>query len=262
LKHSLESRAERWAHRGGLIVGAAILVAFGIAFGQAIVRHLQLAVIEALGGYIAGRYLGQMVCYGSLGPLLKQLHLPLTVQPGHPDEAAGLKPVGDLYFFQAMVVAIPALYLAVWWFLIPTFEQYTYWRAPYLGLLAVALTVELLAFLVPLSFFHQEMQAQKAKLLDEADKLGRAVSTVQAALTEAKTEQERNELKDRLSSMTERYWAIERMPTWPVDTKVRRRFTLNNLALFLPLLSQSIHVSGGWQKALEELQKILTQLSS
>jgi hypothetical protein len=85
---------------------------------------------------------------------------------------------------------------------------------------------------------------------------------VQAELTEASTNQERDELKDRLSSLTERYWAIERMPTWPVDTKMRRRFTLNNAALLLPLLTQSIHLTGGWQKALEEIQRILTTLST
>jgi len=215
-----------------------------------------------LGGYLAGRYLGRMAFYGTLGRLLRARNIRLKVQPGHPDGAAGLKPIGDLYFFQAMVIAIPALYLALWWFIIPTMGRYTVWRGPYLGLLAVVLTVEVLAFFAPLWSFHQEMQAQKSVLLNEADTLSGQMDAVQAELPEAKTDQERTALKERLSSMTDRYWAIERMPTWPVDARVRRRFTLNNVVLFLPLITQSIHLSGGWQKALEELQKILTSLST
>jgi hypothetical protein len=150
----------------------------------------------------------------------------------------------------------------VWWFLIPVFGQYEQWREPYLGLLAVVLTIEVLAFLIPLWSFHQEMQDQKAKLLDEADKLSRAVDAVLVELAEAKTDQERTALKERLAQMTERYWAIEQMPTWPLDPRVRRRFTFNNLALFLPLISQSFHMTGAWQKVLEELQQILRNLST
>jgi hypothetical protein len=262
LKQDLSARAARWAHRGGVSVTIVVLLAFLIAFGPDIIQHLDLTLVEMLGGYIVGRYLGRMACYGQLGWLLRQRNIPLNVQPGHLDGAAGFKPVGDLYFFQAMVIAIPALYLAVWWFLIPAFDQYAQWREPYLGLLAVVLTVEVLAFLIPVWSFHQEMLDQKTRLLDEADRLSRAVDSGQAELTEAKTGQERSELKDRLAQMTERYSAIEQMPTWPVDPRVRRRFTFNNLALFLPLISRSFQVTGAWQKVLEELQQILKNIST
>lgn len=261
-KGYLEARADNWAQRAGLITGVAILIAFLVAFGpRAYTEQLPLTLIEVILAYIAGHYLGRMASYGGLGWLLRKKNFTLKVQPGHLDGAAGLKPVGDLYFFQAMLIAIPALYLAIWWFLIPVVGRYSYWREPYLGLLAVVLIFELLAFLVPMWSFHQEMQDQKIKLLKEADELSEQVVAVQSELAKAKTDQERNVLKDQLSYMIERYWAIDQMPTWPVDSKVRRRFALNNLALFLPLISQFIQLTATGQNVIEQIQQILTNLS-
>src|SRR5262249_9844502 len=265
LKHTqedLDTRAETWAHRGGVLVGIALLIAFIVAFGQELVEHINLAFLEVLGGYIAGRYRGRMACYGRLRALLQRQNIAVTVQPGHIDGVAGLKPLGDFYFAQAMVIAVPALYLAVWWFIIPLIGKYSYWREPYLGLLVIVLTVEVLAFLLPLWSFHEAMLAQKARLLGDADTLSRDIATTQMALRAAQSDQERTVLKNRIADMTEQYWAIEQLPTWPVDSRVRRRFTLNNLALFLPLISQSIHVSGIWQTILDDVQHILTGLST
>jgi hypothetical protein len=262
VQEDLETRADAWAHRGGIFVGIALLIAFIVAFGQELVGHIDLTVVEVLGGYIVGRYLGRMACYGRLGWLLQRQNIILKVQPGHIDGVAGLKPVGDFYFAQAMVIAIPALYLAVWWFIIPLIGQYRNWREPYLGLLVIVLTVEVLAFLLPLWSFHEAMHAQKALLLGDADKLSRAIATAQTALSAAQADQERTALKNRIADMTEQYWAIEQLPTWPVAPAVRRRFTFNNLALFLPIISQSIRVSGVWQTILEDLQRILTGLST
>jgi hypothetical protein len=252
-KVDLEDRANRWARRGGLIVGGALLVAFLAAYRLS--PPLDLTILEVFLGYVAGYYLGRMAAYGGLGRILKREGISLKVQPGHLDGAAGLKPIGDFYFFQAMLVAIPALYLAVWWLIIPLLPgdggMYIHWRDSYLGLLAIALTFEILSFFVPLWSFHREMQVQKVRWQEEADELSRQVARVQADLARSETVQQRNELKEQLSYMTQRYWDIEQLPTWPLDTKTRRRFTLNNLALFLPLLSEFIGVTGAWQLALK-----------
>jgi hypothetical protein len=254
-----EIRSEKYAQWGGAIIGAAVLIGFILAFRLR--AQIPLTILEVLGGVVAGQFLGRAVSYGRLGSFLKEERIPIQVQVGHLDKAAGLKPIGDLYFFQAMLVAIPAAFLAVWWLLIPVFPRYSRWRDPYIGLLAITLIIEFLAFLLPIWSFHMEKQRQKTEKLKEADGLSRSIVDLQSRLVEAQTDQDRSELKDRLSLMIERYSAIEQMPTWPVDAKVQRKFTFSNLGLFLPLASYFLNVKttsglGIWQ----EIGKILVSL--
>ena len=241
---SLEKQAGLWAHRGGLTGAAAILAAF---LACCRLTKPGLMVVETLGGYVAGRYLGRMACYGALSRLLRRWPLTLQLQPGHPDKVAGLKPLGDFYFAQAMVAAIPAVYLAVWWLAIPLLPQYQRWREPYLGLLAIAVVFEVLAFAVPLWLFHREMQTQKQLLLQAADRLSHRITVVQEQLVASQSPEEREELKDYLTDLTQRYWHIENLPTWPVNTKIISRFTLNNVALVLPLLGNVVGSGSLWE---------------
>jgi hypothetical protein len=115
-KQELETRVVKyWALGGGSTIAFAILVAFAFAFpGREIYFKIPLVLAEMLGGYIAGCYLGRMACYGTLGASLKSTGIELRIIAGHPDSVGGLKPIGDLYFYQAMVVAIPAMFLAIW----------------------------------------------------------------------------------------------------------------------------------------------------
>ncbi len=258
-KRNFAVQADRWAYRGGLFIGATMMIAFLVAFGpqKVLYEQLLLTIIETLAGYIAGRYLGRMAFYGRLRQILKTNAVALQVQPDHPDTVAGFKPLGDLYFFQAMVLTIPALYLAIWWFLIPVVGRYAYWRDPYLGLLVIVLTIEVLAFLLPVWSFHRVMVEQKKKLWPEADQLSQRVVAAQAALAYTETDQDRKALKEQLEHLRKRYWAIEKMPTWPVDIQIRRRFTLNNLFLFLPIINQALNLPEVWQDIIGVMQDIV-----
>jgi hypothetical protein len=60
---------------------------------------------------------------------------------------------------------------------------------------------------------------------------------------------------DPCSEITKRYEAIEAMPTWPVNARLRRRFTLNNLALLVPVAAQALGGSDQWQELLQGAQK-------
>lgn len=259
---TLESRTIVWGCAAGLIVGIAILVAFLGAFGRDEFSwaRISLTALEVFGGYIAGWYLGRMASYGRLGLLLKKGGIPVRLTPGHPDGVAGLKPIGNFYFFQAMVASIPAIYLGFWLIVMPFYpveSGYDRWKEPYLGLLPLALAFEILAFLVPIWFFHWEMQKQKSALQPEADSLGRNMMQLETELSELRNTQKYDLLKDHLSHMTKRYFDIENMPTWPVDIKTRRRFTRNNLLLFIPLINNLI---GGKKGFLQALVKTLEEI--
>jgi hypothetical protein len=41
---------------------------------------------------------------------------------------------------------------------------------------------------------------------------------------------------------------LEKAPTWPIDRTIRRRFTLQNLGLMLPLISYLASHTQFWQR--------------
>jgi hypothetical protein len=262
LRGALASRAEYLGHRAGLIVAVLLAVATIFAFGPEYVSDkLVLVVVELATGYVAGRYLGRMATYGSLGGVLEKLGIKFRVHPGHLDGAAGLQPLGEFYFFQALLVSLPAAFLAVWWVLIPLWPVHWYelWREAYLGLLVPAIIFEVLAFLVPMWSFHTQMLRQKADLLRQADALGVVMEQMQVRLAESNDGPSREVLKDRLAAMRQLYRDIEHLPTWPVDTRTWRRFALNNLALLLPLASRLVGAETVLGGVLRQFGEVLKQ---
>jgi hypothetical protein len=258
LQQKMEARGQLFSKIGAVVVGLAILGAFLAAYRGLPRYEIPLTILETFLGAVAGYYIGQMIAYGTLGQLSLSEKVSVSPKPGHIDRAAGLKPIGDFYFFQAMVVAIPCLYIAVWWFLIPLLPWYQHWRSPYLGLLAVGLIFEILSFLLPMWVFHLIMQRQKVKSLAEADALSKSITELESRILRAADAGETNDLQKQLDFQREKYWEIEHMPTWPVDAVTRRRFTVNNLLLFLPFLSDLVRLSAPWKRFLEALERFLT----
>jgi hypothetical protein len=252
IQAKLEKKAQRWSQWSGVIVAASILAAFAVA-GSA--SRIPLAAFEAAWGYIAGSHLGRMAAYGGLGSFLKQHGLSIRVTPGHLDGAAGLKPVGDLFFLQSIIVAIPAIYLAVWSVLIPYWPRTSYldWKEPYIALLALSIVFEVLAFVLPMWSFHIQMVQLKRGLLYEADRLSVGIASLERELAEQHAGEERDGLRERLAQMTKQYWNIENMPTWPVSLRTKRVFTAGNAVLVLPLLSDLL---GPWGTILDIIRRL------
>jgi hypothetical protein len=251
----LEARTSRWAARGGILSVLAIFWAFHGALSP-------LAVVETLVAYPAGWHLGRMASFGTLGFLLKKEGLSLEVIPGHPDEVGGLRPLGDFYFFQAVLAGLPALFLAIWLILMQywplAYDRYARrWKGPYLGLLPIGIAFEILAFLVPMWFFHREMEAKKAAQLRVADKLAKEIMRIEAELSKTQDPKQYELLKEQLSFSTTRYDDIERMPTWPVHTRTLRLFIRNNAIVALPLLSNFVQENSVWQQVINVLRDIV-----
>jgi hypothetical protein len=263
LKDGLKQRAAGWKTTGSLIVAASFLIVFSVTILEnwqtPRARSLaRLCLFETAWAYVAGGYLGRMVANGRVGVYLKNKGSSVRVFPGHLDGAAGLKPVGDFCFYQARVAAIPCIFLAVWTFLIPLWQdrclrtRYLQWMHPYMGLLAVALLIEVMAFVVPMRWFHREMRQQKDRALAEADKLSVEIASIRIKLASAQGSDERNELNEQLSFKTKQYWDIERMPTWPVDVPTIKKFTFQSGALMLPLVSEVFGLHETWVKWLQQ----------
>ena len=177
-------------------------------------------------------------------PAAQDAGFSINVDPEYLDGVAGLRPIGRLYFFQSALVAVLGAFLAVWWFLIPLFgNRYGTWRDVYAGLLVFVILCEVLAFFRPMWSFHRVMSDKRAELLIEADQISEQAAGIKKQLRGGADEDVTAPLEDQLGRMTKRYQAIVEMPTWPVDKRIQRRFALNNLILFIPVLAQLLGAS-------------------
>lgn len=236
LKSLVRSTGKTWSRRGAVLSTAAILLTFLWIYG---LGNLLLTGLESIGSFLAGWWLGRMASYGAVPILLRRAGLQLHAEPAHVDQVCGYRPLGDFYLFQAMVAAIPAVFLALWWLIIPVFPRsYHHWRQPYLWLLALALLFEILCFAVPMLLFHQQMLEQKQVLLVEADRLSHEIITVQQQLLRESSGNQRTELEIHLGRMRERHRGIEMMATWPLQATTFLHYSLRNAVLFIPLVSE------------------------
>lgn len=253
----LDHQTRKWSRLGSIAIAAILLIAWIVVLlGPSGSRYsLWVVLFEVIGGWVAGDRIGRMVAYGSFwSTLTREGGAVVRVMPGHADGAGGLKPVGDFFLYQSLSASIPALYLAAWWWFIPV-AGLDEWRSTYVGLLIVAIVVEVLAFLLPMRSIHATMRAQKRQFTAQADRLSSDIAELRARLRETKVPADRQSLKDEISDLSEDYQLILHSPTWPVDPSIRRRFGVSNLILMLPLVGEAI---GGtfWQELADALSKV------
>lgn len=250
----LEGHARDWARLAGLVCALAMALAFGIALAQDFQwPRALLGLAEVPAAYIAGTYLGRMASYGQVGWQLQAQGISLGLQPDHVDGVAGLKPIGDYYFRQACIAAIPAVFLALWWFIFPLWPRdYSAWEQAYLALLSLAILIEVLAFIVPIWSFHRLMLNAKQHWLGDADRLSIEINELERRLDAGDTHAPG---ATRLAELRRRFWAIEDMATWPVDLRTRKRFQLNNLLLLLPLVGDIAKRNLDWNRLLSVLKQ-------
>ena len=259
-------RSNHFSSIFSIIVALVIFIIFLMAGERAetdILRDkLGLTIFEVFLGFVAGHYVGQMVAFGTLGNMLIAEKIDVLATPGHIDQAAGLKPIGTFYFFQAMILALPCLFLAVWWYVIPIYPlsyplSYEPWRDSYLLLLIVALFLEILSFVLPMWVFHSIMRRQKNKYLQEADSLSEEIIKLEEDILNTSDSKSVQDIQRHLDFLREKYWQIENMPTWPVDASIRRKFTVNNALLFTPFLFDMVK-SVTLRTFLDALVEVLT----
>lgn len=251
----LFGRSRRYALVGGAVLPVVLTVAWVFAKWGHLGAFTSTIVTQALAAIPVGFFVGRTVNYGRLGTSLSAERFQVELDPEHLDGCAGLRPVGEFYFFQAGLLAVPAAYLAGWWLAIPFFDaRYVDWRDPYLGLLAFVIVCEMLAFFAPLWSFHALMTKAKGRLFVRADEIAHKVAELQKRLR-AGDVADRPALENQLALLTREYEAIDAMPTWPVSVRLRRRLATQNLLLFVPVGLHLFGASDQWQQLVDSLQK-------
>lgn len=264
LMQHVEAIARRWSLLFGSAAAAAVLSNASEIWDLADPRRRGLVgleisqlIFEVLASYIVGRWMGRIAAYGRLGSAIIQRKLEITVIPGHPDGAGGLKPIGTFFLHQSMIASLPAIMLALWVALFSLSPLYASlgasYRSPYVALLLAAILVEVLAFILPMRSMHAVMTTHKEEILwRKADRLSRAIATQQARVDAESSTTGQDGAPD-LANLVDRYRMLENAPTWPINRTIRRRFTLRNLALVLPLVGYLV----GNDEFLQQLSEVL-----
>ncbi|MFI0449324.1 hypothetical protein [Actinomadura sp. 6N118] len=210
-----------------------------------------------LGVALAGAWLGRVASYGRIGSAVRKHEMRIRVVAGHQDGAGGLQPIGAYLLHQSLLAAIPAIYMGAWLFFFAFTDgkgiasRYQSFETQFQWLLPFAIAVEVLAFLAPMWSLHTVMREEKeATLWAESDRLSRRIEQARRELGEDGV-LAREDAERQLNALVQRMDALERAPIWPIDASIRRRFTLRNLGLLLPLVSYLLKNQSFWEKLIK-----------
>lgn len=260
LAQRVAARADRLAGIWGLAIAALLFASYTSVYAaqQRIPDDLPLVMLASLGGYLGGRVIGRMIAVGQIGSIIDgddRWHI--HPQLASLDDAAGLSAVGRLYLKQGLVLFIPAVFLMTWWLIIPVLQAYEEWRSWYLGLLVVALILQLVAFFWPMWSFHVQMKRYRDDLLQEIEAGGgRRLAELNPLLLSAQSAHERTQLNNEVNALKERYTSVRTCPTWPLDRRVRRKFSTRNVFLLVPLAAKLVGLSGLWTDLADTLGRV------
>ncbi|MFK8115369.1 MAG: hypothetical protein AB8B91_24440 [Rubripirellula sp.] len=259
-RNQMRTRASTAASVGGIALPALLLLAYFLTLSSFDWLTVGEIFVELICALLVGRHAGRGVLYGFLGKQLADEGIKVNMILGHSDHAAGLRPIGDFYFLQAIIAALPVVFFAFWVVMMPiwmaTWPQsdphFVSWKTTYVGFLIIALVLELTAFVLPMLFFHQQMKDQKRQLLPLADQLSAELSHVQLERTARLTALANPEIEIPFDTehvgadpgqLVDQIALLESLPTWPLAPQIRNRFALGNLALLAPgamKLSQTV----------------------
>ena len=194
MKQSLQSRANIASVAGSITLPVILLIAYALVWANdssatgssfaTLAMTLEI-VMEFIAAGIVGSYVGRGVYFGFLGTELSRRQCKVNLILGHSDQACGLRPIGDFYFLQALIVALPVAFFAFWAVMMPVWtatwpetrsDFTTDWQEVYVVFLLVAILLEFASFVFPLISFHRQMKQQKQMLLPLADKLSAKLS--------------------------------------------------------------------------------------
>lgn len=211
---------------------------------QMVFEGLSLVLVLLLAGAVGGLRLGHAVNYGTALNRLRQLGISIRLVPGHPDDAAGLKPFGAFISFQALGATLPAFWLALWLLLIPHGDRvrmipnYTHWVAGFIGILGLALVISLLAFFLPLRSLHQVMLNEKRACIGRnRQAFGQRIQQLYSSGTLSGATNRQLITSRKIENLQNQLFKIESLPEWPLEPMAIVRFlAIVFLTFFVPLV--------------------------
>lgn len=253
---AFERRVERQLNSRWSLAPAAVGIAFALAYfpiragGFAAVFGTGPGSLQDLGPlvpllavgtpvlwFVAGLAIWRMIVVGMKLDELGRC-FDLQLQLGHPDQCAGFEPLGSLSLWNALVLAVPGLFLG-WWIAVgPTSQYGNRWLGLDSVLAVVVVVLSLLAFVAPLWNVHRAMARSANRLAGELEERGRAIDRLARELLTGKdalSSQDRAEKAKDLELQQALYRDNEHIPTWPINLRLALRFGTSQLVPLLGL---------------------------
>lgn len=230
---------------------------------------LILCIIAVMGvcGFYAGAFFGASAGHGAFASILSSDQTRLRIRPDHFDGAVGLKPIGDLYLFQALLTGIPLIWFVVWWVLIPAYQStvcasvdYSAWRGPIVLMWLVTLCFTYLGFIRPILQLRKRVFSERTRLRSEVvpDVRQRIRELQKRLASEAVSAPEADRINSEIDRMASYIWSIDRMSSWPMDAATRRKyFSVHALVAVAPpfvetamkidAIRAGFQATGSWQ---------------
>ena len=225
---------------------------------------LAAATLGVLSGLVAGAFFGRLATYGSMASVLASPQTALNIRPGHFDGANGLKPVGDFYLFQALLTAIPLVWLLGWvlalpWYhsaqcfagLDPGFTSRLRWQ--FYGQWLVVASFTYFGFIRPVLDLRRRLVRERSHLLrDRIPQIESEIAQLKGALPGTAGAEGRKALETRIHDLAREHWAIRNMSCWPMDRTTFHKYApveiVSNVAPVLagPLMSLN-EAQSAWQ---------------
>jgi hypothetical protein len=211
--------------------------------------------LGVLSGLVAGAFFGRLATYGSMATVLADPQTRLNVRPGHFDGANGLKPVGDFYLYQALLTAIPLVWLAGWALALPWYfgapcsgvvDPDYIWRVrwQFYGQWLVVATFTYFGFVRPVFALRRRLIVTRDDLLKtRTPQIETEIVRLKGALSGISGDDGRGAIETRIHDLAREHWAIRNMNCWPMNRSTFHKYApveiVSNVAPVLvgPLLS-------------------------
>ncbi len=207
----------------------------------------QAAVVAPILGVIVGVLVWRVgvIAYfiGRIGEIF-----PLKIQVNHQDQCGGLKPIGDLAFYIAIIILIPSMFLSVWGFITTIFDNpslqlyITLWGSLFRQMLVLLSLFSILAFIQPLYKIHVHMETNAHLIKKELDNLSRRIETLSYELrsqADTLTPELGEEKLRAIEFMKKVYEENKNIPTWPFNWKTITQFAGAQVVPLLSLIGTS-----------------------
>ena len=184
-------------------------------------------------------YIIILILYKSIITIIamrKVFGLKLKLQPLHPDNCGGLKPLGDLAIAINYFVALILIYFTILAIFDPTLKQNFLSSFIFFCLFFIVLFLGVLIFILSIFKAHKQMKINKNELLQRLHV--EFQENYELLLSSLSKSDFKKMLSDKITSIHTMFQIAQNMPVWPFDTKsISRFFTTISLPLLIYIIN-------------------------
>jgi hypothetical protein len=183
-------------------------------------------------------YMVPLIFYKSIITIIAMrdvFNLKLILQPLHPDNCSGLKPLGDLTIAINYFAVLILLYFTILAVFDPSLKQNILSSLIFFCLFLIVFFMSIIIFVLSILKAHKQMVRDKRELLFSLHV--EFQENYESFLTILTNGDFKKVLSDKIMSINNMYLIAERMPVWPFDTKsISRFFTTISLPLIIYII--------------------------